>query len=359
MGETLIQSAAHKMSCRKGCGSTCSTSEPSSDGEEHRSRFSSTDSIAIPMQDVQVSTVPWLPVNDQKSIECDNFRWMVRSDFARALKRNGLPLRRYKVGKAKSCEDLWIQVVLGTCKLKKFGYLAQSLPPKVSSTLYRSVRTVVVELSARIGGNDRFLLLKHQVQEEGACRYRLHVAPEIHMFADEKPSDALVRFAVRELNLTERSWNQHFVIEDRTTFKRWQESLSFPGLLTLYDISKYRVNIQDPHHSDLLCFGLPEGNEFKTTTENSMDKYHSVFTWVSRKDFEKHPLYEQCESLQLGTLADVDELFCAHSPTKSKHKDVRCVSGVHKRKRTRHKIRAISQCFVLLAHMLICSVPPK
>merc|ERR1712137_941100 len=222
----------------------------------------------------------------QKSIECDNFRWMVRSDFARALKRNGLPLRRYKVGKAKSCEDLWIQVVLGTCRLKKFGYLAQSLPPKVSSTLYRSVRTVVVELSARIGGNDRFLLLKHQVQEEGACRYRLHVAPEIHMFADEKPSDALVRFAVRELNLTERSWNQHFVIEDCTTFKRWQESLSFPGLLTLYDISKYRVNIQDPHHSDLLCFGLPEGNEFKTTTENSMDKYHSVFTWVSRKDFE-------------------------------------------------------------------------
>jgi len=248
------------------------------------------------------------------------------------------------------------EVVLGTCKLKKFCYPVKSLPPTVSSTLYRSVRTVVVELRAKINGNDRFLLLKDNVRKEGAARYRLHVAPEIHMFADEKPSDALVRFAVRELNLTEENWNKHFVIEDCTTFKKWRESLSFPGLLTLYDISKYTVNIQEPHHSDLMCLGLTEINEFETTTVNSMDQYYSVFTWVSRKDFEKHPLSEQCDSLQLGNLADMDQSDFA---TKSKHKNVVCASAVREGKCTRRKIRLSSACFVFFTNMLTCSVPPE
>jgi len=123
--------------------------------------------------------------------------------------------------------------------------------------------------------------------------------------SDEKPSDALVRLVVHSLKISEKHFNQHFIIEKCTTSKMWQESLSFPGLMTSYKVKKCKVTLRNPCHSDLMCLGLPEGNEFTTTTESCFDrKCDSLFAWVSREELRKHSLLEQSTSVHTGPFTD-------------------------------------------------------
>jgi len=276
--------------------------------------------------------------DDQQTDKCDDFRLMTLSSFRDALVAHKLPLEKYSVGRAKSWKDLWIEVVLGASTLKNCNCPAISWPPTVSPSLYRSVRTVVLELRVPVDGRDRFLLLTDHVKEAGVARYGLYAPLEIHLFADEKPSDALARLAVHSLNISEKCLKQHFVIEECTTSKKWQESLSFPGLLTSYKITRYNLTIRDPHHLDLMCLGLPEGNEFKTTTVSSMENMcNSFFAWVPCEEFQKHSLHEQCTSVPIGT-SDTDEMSDADDfSEKSMHENSTCVSVALTRQRGTHQ----------------------
>lgn len=275
----------------------------------------------------------------QQTDKSDDFRLMTLSSFVEALVAHKLPLQKYSIGRAKSWRDLWIEVVLGASKLKNCNCPALSWPPTVSPTLYRRVRTVILELSAPVDGSDRFLLLTDHVKEAGVARYGLYAPLEIHLFADEKPSDALARLAVHSLNISEKCLNQHFVIEECTTSKKWQESLSFPGLLTSYKITRYKVTIPDPHHQDLMCLGLPEGSEFKTTTVSSMENMcNSFFAWVHCEEFQKHFLHEQCTSVPMETSFDMDELSDADDLSeRSMHENSMCVSVALKRQDSTHQ----------------------
>jgi len=221
---------------------------------------------------------------------------------------------------------LWIEVALGASEIKKCNRPSVSFPPTVSPTLYRKARMVSLELCTKINGSERFLLLKDHVREAGAARFGLYVPLEVHMFADEKPSDALVRLVVHNLKISEKQFNQHFTIEECTTSKKWQESLSFPGLLTSYKIMKCKVTLRHPYHNDLVCLGLPEGNEFTTTIESSFDrKCDSSFAWVSREELQKQSLHEQSTPVHIGPftdeLSDADdfseESVCKISTSKS------------------------------------------
>jgi len=310
------------MGRRRSFVSTCSTSDPSS-CEDSQTIHSVPKTTAFPKCSRTSSANHFQKIqyfcDEQKTDKYDDFRLMTLSTFIDTLRANKLPLPQYKVGKAKSCKDLWIEVALGTSELKKYNFPSISLPPTVSPTLYRKVRTVSLELCTKINGADRFLLLKDHVREAGAARYGLYVPLEVHMFADEKPSDALVRLVVHSLKISEKHFNQHFIVEESTTSRKWQESLSFPGLLTSYKIKKCKVKLRNPRHSDVMCLGLPEGNEFTTTTESPFEhKCDSFFTWVSREEFQKHSLHEQPTSVHIGPLSDADELsdaddFCENS----------------------------------------------
>jgi len=93
----------------------------------------------------------------------------------------------------------------------------------------------------------------------------------------------------QSLKISEEHFHQYFLIEKFTTSEKWQESPSFLGLLTSYQVKTCKVTLRNPYHSDLMCLGLPEGNEFTTTTESCFDrKCDSLFARF---------LVKSCESI--------------------------------------------------------------
>lgn len=236
-----------------------------------------------------------------------DIRMMTLRAFSLFLKSRGVPLEKYGVGRARSCKHLWAEVVLCLCRLERCGPSSISIRPGMSRTLRREVGYVVLELCANINGSDRVLLLKDQEEEMGIDRLGVYEPPMLHMLPDEKPSDAVIRLVVQLLNVPEKHCKKHFSFEC-TAVKRLQESIDFPGLLTFYKVKKMRVHIRDPHNPDLMCLGLPHGDDFETSVKWIMCTHTNVFTWASREKFEKESFFEKDTELDMDS-SDVDEFF--------------------------------------------------
>jgi len=176
----------------------------------------------------------------------------------------------------------------------------------------------MLTLHAAIAGCDRFLLLRDQIRTPNFVREGLYAPFSMNMFPDESPTTALSRLGIQHLDHKVDLFNkEHFSIEGCTVWKKVKESVSFPGLLTFYTIHEFIVHIENPNHSDLDCIGLPMCEVFESASASLMDENDlvSVFTWVSRRQFETSLLrwcnpadleYQGIKNTEFGF--DVDDL---------------------------------------------------
>jgi len=212
---------------------------------------------------------------------------------------------KYSIGRAKSYKDLWAEVVLCLSRLERCDPCSLPVKPAMARILRREVRYVILELTANINGTERVLLLKDQKEEMGRDRCGVYEPLMLHMFPDEKPSDALIRLVVKLLNFPEKQCKKHFSFE-YAAVKKFQESICFPGLMTLYRVKKIRVHLQDLHHPDLRCLGLPHGDDFETNVKWVVHTHTNVLTWASHEKFERESFLGNDPEFEMDT-SDEDE----------------------------------------------------
>merc|ERR1712137_892888 len=154
----------------------------------------------------------------------------------------------------------------------------------------------MLELRVNIDGNDKFLLVRDELPEsnQGHARHELHAPVATNLFPDETPFEALQRLCVQRLGLTHDVCLQQFLVENYSFTETLEESsLNFPGLMTMHQVHKLVVHLQDAHAPDFMCIGLPKGDEFAVDFSLTMDNayaYTIFFMWVSREEFDESVL---------------------------------------------------------------------
>jgi len=91
---------------------------------------------------------------------------MSLSQFEVFLVQRGIPVELFGINDAKSLKELWVEASTGTCALE-----TRKVQNNLSeATLQQTVATVVIELRAKIHGEDMFLLTKDVTLDSGVKR---------------------------------------------------------------------------------------------------------------------------------------------------------------------------------------------
>jgi len=97
---------------------------------------------------------------------------------------------------------------------------------------------------------------------------------------------------VQRLGLADEVCRQQIFVEKYSLSEAVQESsMIFPGLLTMNEIHRLVVRLQDIYAPGLACIGLPQGDEFDARFCCLMhDTVTNYFMWVSREEYDKSVL---------------------------------------------------------------------
>jgi len=194
--------------------------------------------------------------------------------------------------------------VLGGSKLQSCTFVPTI--QEVSPTLCLQTSLVLLELRVNFGGNDKFLLLRDELPEssnDSVARHELRAPVTANMFSDETPFEALNRLCVQRLGLAHEVCREQLFVEKCSFSETVQEdSMTFPGLMTMNKIHTLAVCLQDKYAPGLACIGMPQGDEFDASFCGWMhDTFTNYFMWVSREEYNKSVLRWYGEEQQKGS----------------------------------------------------------
>ena len=206
---------------------------------------------------------------------------MKLSQFEAFLRRAGVRTELYGVSNARTLNDLWGEVMLKECTLEKRD------PPLNGCTIFRLVRTVVVELRATVRQRDVYLVLEEERTGWGSARSNINTNMTRKLFTDEDTASGIIRCIVQNLEITTDECNEHIVIEPSVeSVESDRDSKSYPDLKTNYTLHVARVRVRDSSHPAMSHLGLPKGTPF-TTTVDGMNKRQRKCKWMTRAQFEQ------------------------------------------------------------------------
>jgi hypothetical protein len=234
-------------------------------------------------------------------------RLLPPGQFQAFLEHHGVRVADFGRSPAKTVRDLWAEVMMRESELEQ--YPNPSKP--CGFELRRRVRQVVLDLSAEVGEELKYLLLKELLVQSGRRCKNLAARVSLKMFPDESVADATQRCMLQVLGVPEETSKRHFVIESTEDSQEVKFSTGFPGMLTLYVLTTIRVRVPNSTAHGLGCIGLPKGREFSVSCPQSMVAGRTRrFMWVSESDFEEAKI--ATGGYKVPTLAESSNLTKPH-----------------------------------------------
>mmetsp|Transcript_7838 Transcript_7838/g.22171 ORF Transcript_7838/g.22171 Transcript_7838/m.22171 type:complete len:383 (-) Transcript_7838:80-1228(-) len=187
-----------------------------------------------------------------------DIRLLKPNDFLKFLQEHNVPVMDYDRGKARCLQDLWAEVVIGECSLERVS------DPMGSSMfcLQRRVRGLILEVTATIEGQEKFLLLKREENDHGHVRDNLDSRVTTKIFDDEDVPSALRRALRQNLEMESRSVEEEFAIESTADVESVLDAIAYPGLRTVYSMHVVYMRVRDTNRPKMAAIGLPSGSSF-------------------------------------------------------------------------------------------------
>jgi len=205
----------------------------------------------------------------------ENVRLLKPDGFLKFLEAHNVPVTSYGRGRARCLQDLWAEIVVRECSLKR-------VPDPLASGkcfLQRSVRVLVLEVTATIEGTENVLLLKQEVNIQGHARADLDACTTTKIFDDEDIPSAIHRCFRQNLGLECSAAEGVFAIESEEDVNEVRESTAYPGLRTMYMMHMVHMRVCDIFLPKLAAIGLPSGSSFTTEMMVSALGVGKRLTW--------------------------------------------------------------------------------
>mmetsp|Transcript_8364 Transcript_8364/g.21322 ORF Transcript_8364/g.21322 Transcript_8364/m.21322 type:complete len:443 (-) Transcript_8364:75-1403(-) len=210
------------------------------------------------------------------------------AQFVQFLKAHGVPTEAYGKGKARRLKDLWTEFIIGECALEK-------VPKPHLQTfgqqclLQRKVRMIAMEVEAVIDGVERLLLLRGETVGSGMMRKDLNTRVTKKLIDDEDLPSGIGRCLIQTLGLPEAMLGKQVVVKREEVSQELRDSVSYPGLTTIYTLNVVYLIVTDIFDSRLACIGLPEGRDFTTQqVVGALGGNRSrQWSWCERNEFEQ------------------------------------------------------------------------
>eukprot|EP00928_Gymnodinium_smaydae_P029318 TRINITY_DN22108_c0_g1_i1.p1 TRINITY_DN22108_c0_g1~~TRINITY_DN22108_c0_g1_i1.p1 ORF type:complete len:333 (-),score=63.56 TRINITY_DN22108_c0_g1_i1:59-1057(-) len=181
-------------------------------------------------------------------------------------------------GSAARMQDLWLELLLGESAIEWIDPSPAGGVPLIQ----RHARVLIVELSAVIDGQQRYLVKRSQDN-----RSAMSQCASRKMFYDETPDEAYDRSLRQNFDGDSAAMRKAINVIERRVERKGRTSVSYPSIWTLYELHTYRAQIVDLSDPCLKIIGLPAGDDFQSDIYDTCFARRRVrrWTWYTSEDY--------------------------------------------------------------------------